>query len=111
MVVTMLGSGRCCGKAVAIRWRATGGAGHIRHDERADWPFGRSRGRAAGALPRSPIIRGRMRLRPQAAPWERCRLRQRPTIRVVRASCTRRFLWRLIERNNYELAGSHCGIQ
>ena len=33
------GPGRCRGKAVAARWRATGGAGHIRHNERADWRF------------------------------------------------------------------------
>ena len=35
------------GKAVATRWRATGGAGHSNHDERADWhlPDGRSGGR------------------------------------------------------------------
>ena len=37
MVSTMCWPGRCRGKAVATRWRATGGAGHIRHDERADW--------------------------------------------------------------------------
>jgi len=35
----MLRPGRHCGKAVAIRWRATGGAGHKCHNERADWPF------------------------------------------------------------------------
>jgi len=73
--------------------------------------FRRSRGRAAGVFLQSPIILGRMRLRSQAASRERCLLRRRPTIRSVRASCTRRFFWRLIERNNYELAGSHCGIQ
>lgn len=60
---------------------------------------------------RSSMIRGWMRLRLQSASRERCRLRWRPTIRVVRALCTLRFFWRLVERNDYELAGSHCGIQ
>jgi|GEM_PF-5895725 len=55
MATTMLGPGRHSGKAVANRWRATGGAGHKCYDERADWPLGRSRGRAARALPQSPF--------------------------------------------------------
>ena len=69
------------GKAVAARWRATGGAGHKCHNERADWRkkisdadanwqtttfepwnvdlvgsgmIGRLEGQAAGELPQSP---------------------------------------------------------
>ena len=72
------------------------------------WPIGRSGG--WGVAPVARIL-GRMRLRLQAASRERCLLQQRLTSQVVRACCTLRFSWRLNERNNYELAGSHCGIQ
>jgi hypothetical protein len=38
MVKTCVSLGGVRGKAVAARWRATGGAGHKCHNERADWP-------------------------------------------------------------------------
>jgi hypothetical protein len=61
-------------------------SGQESHNERADWPMSRPRGRVAGVLLQSPVILGRMRLRPQAASRERCRLWQRPAIQVVRAT-------------------------
>jgi hypothetical protein len=107
MVSTMHGPGRSCGKAVATRWRATGGAGHKCHNERADWPIGQSRGRAVGVLPQSPF----------SVVGCGCGC-NRHLGRGVVCSGGRRFEWCVhsahagfsggrFERNDYELAGSH----